>query len=123
YDHTYQLMLNIKEGLIRDEKLPYHLMTDFQKHCVKAIQVVDLMKSECNMLKMNRHLKHQVLESKKIVAEQLRGVSHVMHSFANEMVTDYNHYKNQEKTILQSLKKLRLPVEAIEIGRASCREK
>jgi len=114
YDHTYQLMLNIKEGLIRDEKLPYHLMTDFQKHCVKANQVVDLMKSECNTLKMNRHLKHQVLESKKIVAEQLRGVSHVMHSFANEMVTDQKQYDTQEKTILQSLKKLRLPVEAIE---------
>src|SRR5699024_4843368 len=82
FQTTYQLLEDMKEQLVESNTLDKSLHHRFKNHCVKSHQVMDILQSEAETTKLNRQLKRQVVESKKIVADQLQGVSDVMDQFA-----------------------------------------
>lgn len=115
FDDTYELMKTMKEELIADERIAPITEKRFEKHCVKSAKVTHVMKSEVSMLQVNKNLKQQVNESKKIVAEQLKGVSDVMDNFADEIVKEREYHEQQEIGIVRALKQMDIHVEGMDI--------
>src|SRR5699024_9079162 len=63
----------------------------------------------------NQNLKKQVLESKRLVAEQLQGVSEVMEDFSKEILKEKELHEQQELQIIHSLKQLGIELEKLDI--------
>ncbi len=115
FDDTYQLMEKMKNDLVIDQKIdPLH-QKQFENHCVKSKTVIQTMEGEVSILQMNKKLKKQVLESKRIVADQLKGVSDVMDNFAKEIVKERVQHEKQEVQILRALKQLHIHIEKLDI--------
>src|SRR5690625_5236965 len=117
FDETYSLMENMKNDLVLTNEIDPKNRTKFENHCVKAKQVVDVMENEISLLKINKKLKKQVMESKKIVADQLKGVSDVMDNFAKEIVKERQRHEKQEIQIIRALKQMDIHLEKIDIYR------
>ena len=115
FDTTYSLMEDIKEALLVSDTLEPSVTYPFENHCVKAKKVIDIMEKEVELLKVNQHLKKQVSESKKIVADQLQGVSDVMDNFAKEMMQERQRHEKQEIQIIRAMKQLDIHLEKLEI--------
>lgn len=115
FEETYRLMCEMKEQLVDWNSLDTPTWRRFENHCVKAKKVLDVMSDEATLLKMNKQIKKQVVESKKIVADQLQGVSEVMDHFAKEIVKERKRHESKEIEIIRALKQLDLHIEKIEI--------
>lgn len=115
FDETYNLMGTIKNELVMNNEINRTTLHKFQNHCVKSKKVIDTMQSEVSILQVNKKLKRQVSESKKIVADQLRGVSDVMDNFAREIVKERAHHEQQEIQIVRALKQMDIHLENIDI--------
>ena len=115
FDDTYRLMETMKEELIAANEINVVTMTKLENHCVKPKLVIDAMVNEISLLKINKQLKKQVAESKKIVADQLKGVSDVMDNFAKEIMKERKEHEKQEIQIIRALKQLDIHLEKIEI--------
>ena len=115
FDKTYSLMEEMKDELLEKDSLDVTNTHPFENHCVKAKKVIDIMEKEVGLLKVNKHLKKQVTESKKIVADQLQGVSDVMESFAKEMMQERQRHEKQEIQIIRAMKQLDIHLEKLEI--------
>src|SRR5699024_8394423 len=95
FDETYSLLDKVKVSLVDTEGPTNSLLRSLKKHCMKHDQLLDVMTDEVMILKMNKQIKEQMDESKKIVAEQLQGVSDVMDHFAKEIVKERKRHENQ----------------------------
>lgn len=115
FNETYELMDELKEGLLVNEELDATITHRFENYCVKSKKVMEVMAKEVDLLKVNKQLKKQVTESKKIVADQLQGVSEVMDSFAKEMVEERQRHEKQELQIIRAMKQLDIHLEKLEI--------
>lgn len=115
FDKTYHLMEGMKEAYANHEQPSLKLRRTFENHCVKSKQVMDVMKEEMTYHRANHELRRQVMESKRIVAEQLFGVSEVMDDFANEILKEKNHYETQEMEIAATMKRLGIELEKLDI--------
>ncbi|MBO1004444.1 stage II sporulation protein E [Pseudogracilibacillus auburnensis] len=115
FEETYSLMELLKNDLVLHQEVdPLH-MKKFENHCVKSKQVIDAMVNEVSLLTINKKLKKQVVESKKIVADQLKGVSDVMDNFAKEIVKERQRHEKQEIQIVRALKQMDIHLEKIDI--------
>lgn len=115
FNETYSLMENIKNDLVIDHKIQPRNMRKFENHCIKSKKVIDTMENEVSLLQMNKKLKKQVLESKRIVADQLKGVSDVMDNFAKEIVKERVQHEKQEVQIVRAMKQLHIHIEKLDI--------
>src|SRR5699024_563901 len=115
FDETYHLMENMKNDLVIDNKIQSHNQMKFENHCVKSKKVIETMENEVSLLQMNKKLKKQVLESKRIVADQLKGVSDVMDNFAKEIVKERVQHEKQEVQIVRAMKQLHIQIEKLDI--------
>ncbi|WP_237438735.1 stage II sporulation protein E [Pseudalkalibacillus hwajinpoensis] len=116
FDATYGYMTGIMEELEQTTELTnYSLKRDFDKHCIKANKVIDIIGKEMSHYHANRLLKKQVRESRKIVADQLRGVSHVMGDFAREIQKERDNLHQQEEQIMDAIQSMGLEVGQVEI--------
>lgn len=115
FDETYKLMGTIKKEIVANGEIDRSTLTRFENHCVKSKKVLETISSEVSVLQANKHLKRQVSESKKIVADQLRGVSDVMDNFAREIVKEREHHEQQEIQIVRALKQMDVHIESIDI--------
>ena len=115
FDETYHLMETMKEDLMTQNEIDVVHYAKFEKHCVKPRLVVDTMMNEISLLQINKKLKKQVAESKKIVADQLKGVSDVMDNFAKEIVKERRQHEKQEIEIIRALKQMDIHLEKIDI--------
>lgn len=115
FNKTYDLMDELKEALLVNEQLETTVTHRFENYCVKSKRVLEVMAKEVDLLKVNKQLKKQVTESKKIVADQLHGVSEVMDSFAKEMVEEQQRHEKQELQIVRAMKQLDIHLEKLEI--------
>ena len=112
---TYHLMENLKNDLVIDNEISRNNQKKFENHCVKSKKVIDTMESEISLLQINKNLKKQVTESKKIVADQLKGVSDVMDNFAKEIVQERIQHEKQELQIIRALKQMNIHIEKLDI--------
>lgn len=115
FDETYTLLEKVQLELIQTDGLERSTLTQLKKQCVKHEHLLDVMTDEVMILKMNKQLKEQMLESKKIVAEQLQGVSDVMDHFAKEIMKERKRHERQEIHIIRALKQMHLHIEKIDI--------
>src|SRR5690625_7003304 len=74
-------------------------MREFSNHCVKSNKVLGAMEEEITAYEANQQLKKQVRESKRLVADQLQGVSEVMEDFAQEILKERQYHEEQELEI------------------------
>ncbi len=117
FDKTYTLMEQMKEDMGENGKPSRKTACEFENYCVKPQKVVDVMKEEMSYFEANQKLKQQVLESKKLVADQLQGVSEVMEDFAKEILKERQHHEQQEMQIVHALKQMGIELEKLEIYR------
>lgn len=115
FDDTYRIMENIKNDLVHAQEVSHKNEKQFENHCVKAKKVIETMENEVSLLTINKKLKKQVVESRKIVADQLRGVSDVMDNFAKEIVKERQRHEKQEIQIVRALKQMDIHLEKIDI--------
>jgi stage II sporulation protein E len=115
FDTTYHLMEEMKESYAAQMEPSAKLKRQFENHCVKSKKVTEVMKEEMNYYMANHHLRKQVLESKRLVADQLFGVSEVMDDFAEEIVKERVHHEKQEQEILDALTNLGLEPDKLDI--------
>ncbi|WP_083443532.1 stage II sporulation protein E [Ornithinibacillus contaminans] len=117
FDTTYSLMESLKHDIETGNPPGRKLMRDFENHCIKSRKVVDTMKEEISYFEANRKLRKQVMESKRLVAEQLQGVSEVMEDFAKEILKEREHHEKQEIEIIHALKSIGIELEKLDIYR------
>ncbi|NRD77482.1 stage II sporulation protein E [Bacillus sp. BRMEA1] len=95
--------------------VPLRLSREWDKQCTRSKKVYDTIGQELTYFQANQKLKKQVQESRKLVAEQLQGVSEVMENFANEIQREReNHYK-QEEQIIEALQGFGIHIEQVDI--------
>ncbi|HLR23683.1 MAG TPA: stage II sporulation protein E, partial [Pseudogracilibacillus sp.] len=117
FDKTYSIMGTLKEELTDGYEPSRKTMHMFENHCVKSKKVIDAMKEEVSYFQANQKLKQQVVESKRLVADQLQGVSEVMEDFANEILKEREHHEKLEIKIINALNQMGIELDKLEIYR------
>ncbi|MGP4083004.1 stage II sporulation protein E [Pseudalkalibacillus sp. R45] len=112
YDYMAEIMAETNpQGKLNDRKL----QKDWERHCVRSKKVIDTIQYELGQYHANIKLKQQVKESRRLVAEQLHGVSQVMDNFAKEIQRERENHQVQEDNVKQALDDIGLEVGNIEI--------
>lgn len=112
YDLMTKLMVEQEDySDIKDRKLK----RDWEKHCIKPQKITDLMKQELSQYRASQKLKIQVQESRRLVADQLMGVSQVMGDFAKEIQREQENHQIQEEQIKDSLSQAGIDVGHVDI--------
>ncbi len=112
YDSMQRIMTDTAEhGGLKDQVL----MAEWKKHCIKPDKVVKAIESEQNQHQANQKLKRQVIESRRLVADQLLGVSRVMGDFAREIQKEKEAHHFQEEQMLEALRGVGLEIGHIDI--------
>ncbi|USG65921.1 stage II sporulation protein E [Brevibacillus ruminantium] len=88
---------------------------EWERRCIKTEKVITVMEQEYDRQQAFDLLKKQVKESRKLVADQLSGVSRVMSDFAREIQREGMELSLQEKQVSQALEGLGLSVRRVEI--------
>ncbi len=117
FDKTYALMEEMKDDITDGQEPNRTVSRAFENHCVKSKKVVEAMREEMSFFEANRKLKQQVMESKRLVADQLQGVSEVMDDFANEILKERQQHEQQEVQIIHALKHMGIDIEKLDIYR------
>lgn len=116
FTKTYGLMAEIMYELERDSnRLPNFLAMEWRKYCIRSDKIINATKEQLTFFKANKELKKQVQESRRLVAEQLQGVSEVMGDFALEIQREREVHHFQEEQIYNMFQEFGIKVEQIEI--------
>lgn len=115
FDKTYSLMEDLKDDLTDGQEPKRSLMREFSNHCVKSNKVINTIKEELTTHEANQKLKKQVRESKRLVSDQLQGVSEVMEDFAQEILKERQYHEEQELEITRALKHMGIELEKLDI--------
>lgn len=116
YDETRRLMLQFREAA-RGGRKPDNpkLRRVWREHCVKPEKTIEAVSMEQVFAEEQARMRRHVKESRRLVADQLHGVSQVMGDFANEMKRERGLHEWQEEMILMNLNGAGLHVESVEI--------
>lgn len=87
----------------------------WEQYCVKNKKVIDAMQREIYYRGVEERFNSQIQESRKIVANQLFGVSEVMKNFAEEIKKERDINEKQEEQILDAMQSIGIEVDHIEI--------
>ncbi|WP_170005987.1 stage II sporulation protein E [Bacillus fonticola] len=116
FNTTYDGMKSIMTEYDQNEgKLSSRTRREWDKHCVRSKKVTDAILQELSYYQANERLKRQVQESRRIVAEQLLGVSEVMGNFAEEIQRERKSHEVQEEQVVEAIESFGLEIEQIEI--------
>ncbi|MDD9150704.1 stage II sporulation protein E [Sporolactobacillus sp. CQH2019] len=116
YDETRRLMLQFREAS-RGGRKPNNpkLRRAWREHCVKSEKTIEAISIEQIFAEEQARMKRTVKESRRLVADQLSGVSQVMGDFAIEMKRERGLHEWQEEMILMNLNGAGIHVESVEI--------
>lgn len=116
FDETYSLMNELFDSveLYGDVKKP-QLINQWTRHCIKSKKTIQLMKQEIEQYKTYLSYKKKLNESKRLVADQLSGVSQVMDNFAQEIKREGEVHHVQEQQLLDALEGIGLNIYALDI--------
>lgn len=116
FNTTYDYMKEIMQEMDQNNGgVPQKLSREWDKHCSRSPKVMEVMHQELSYFQANQTLKKQVQESRRLVAEQLQGVSEVMGNFAKEIQRERENHHKQEEQILESLQEFGIHIEQVEI--------
>ncbi|MEM5603642.1 stage II sporulation protein E [Bacillus cereus] len=112
YDYMKQIMSETEEGTLQHNR---KLVREWDKHCVRGKKVTDLVAGELDRFYEGQKLRKQMKENRRIVAEQLLGVSKVMEDFAKEIQRERENHQVQEEQILQAFRDFGVEIEHVDI--------
>ncbi|MBO9131314.1 stage II sporulation protein E [Bacillus sp. 165] len=112
YDYMKEIMNGAEDGTLKQNT---KFIREWDKYCVKGSRVISLIEQELFYFYANQKLKKQVKESRRLVAEQLRGVSQVMDDFAKEIQREKENHQVQEDQILQALRGFGIEIGQVDI--------
>lgn len=116
FNTTYDYMQDIMHDVDHNQGvLSPKLARDWEKYCTRSKKVTEAVQQELTYFKANQKLKKQVQESRRLVADQLLGVSEVMGDFAKEIQRERENHHKQEEQILEALQELGIHIEQVEI--------
>jgi stage II sporulation protein E len=116
FDTTYDFMREIMQEMDRNHgAVSQRTLREWEKHCTRSNKVLDAIGQELTYFQANQKLKRQVQESRRLVAEQLSGVSEVMENFATEIQRERENHHRQEEQILEAIQDFGIQVEQVEI--------
>jgi stage II sporulation protein E len=113
---TYKYMAEMM-GAIEDRPQigKKEIRGEWRQACVKTEQVMELMKRQYEVYKHDMHWKKQIYDSRRLVADQLSGVSKVMQDLAREIKREGQELYQQEEQIRTALEQLGLSIHGIEV--------
>lgn len=116
FNTTYDFMKDIMTDMDKNNgEVSVKLLKSWDKYCPKSKRVIEEFHRELGSFQANKKLKKQVQESRRLVADQLLGVSAVMDDFAKEIKRERDNHYMQEDMILESLQAFGVHVEHVEI--------
>ncbi|OIJ20510.1 stage II sporulation protein E [Anaerobacillus alkalidiazotrophicus] len=115
FDKTYNHMQEIMVSYENEHQVNKRLKVDWERYCLKAEKVIHVIQHELNQYHAGKKLKRQLLESRKLVADQLLGVSKVMGDFAKEIQKERENLQIQEEQILDALRDAGVDIGHVEI--------
>lgn len=115
FDTTYNHMQRIMTNCEEEGNVNKRLKADWARYCLKGEQVIHVIMHELNQYQAGKKLKRQLLESRRLVADQLLGVSKVMGDFAKEIQKERDNLQIQEEQILDSLRDAGVEIGHVEI--------
>jgi stage II sporulation protein E len=116
FDQTYDFMMEMIVGLEAGRILEKRdIKVNWKKACIKPDQVLIEMKKHYEIYQNNLHWKKQVLESRKLVSDQLEGVSQVMDDLAKEIKREGQEMVLQEEHIREALEQIGLAIAGIDV--------
>lgn len=115
FDKTYDFMQTIMVSCEKEDQLCKRLKSDWSRYCIKAEKVIHVIGQEQNQFQAGKKLKKQLLESRRLVADQLLGVSKVMDDFAKEIQKERENLEIQEEQIVDALRDAGVDIGHVEI--------
>lgn len=116
FNTTYEYMGEIIHEMDQNGgTISSKLTRDWDKHCTRSKKVVEVIQQELTFFQANQKLKKQVQESRKLVADQLLGVSEVMENFAKEIQRERENHHKQEEKIMEAIQDFGIQIEQVEI--------
>ncbi|MFT8318650.1 MAG: stage II sporulation protein E [Sporolactobacillus sp.] len=116
FSETQEMMLQLKKEMSDDGKLSDpKLRIAWRAHCAKPDRTLEAIEKERGLAALHEKMNLKVMESRRLVADQLHGVSQVMGDFAQEMKRERGLHEWQEEMILAKLNQVGLQVESVEI--------
>jgi stage II sporulation protein E len=116
FNTTYDYMSEIMQEMDQNSgAVPQKLSREWDKHCTRSKKVMEIMQQQLTYYQANKKLKKQVQESRRLVADQLLGVSEVMGDFAKEIQRERENHSKQEEQILEALQDFGIHIEHVEI--------
>lgn len=113
---TYEAMRSMAEAMFEQGTLHGVPMSkEWERKCVKTDKVLEMIENEYRRHQTYSQLKKQVQESRKLVADQLSGVSRVMMDFAMQIQREGMELSFQEKQVSRALEGLGLSVRRVDI--------
>ncbi|GIQ67293.1 stage II sporulation protein E [Xylanibacillus composti] len=113
---TYKYMTDMMTEIEANPRMgKKDIRGEWERACVKTEQVMETMKQQYDLYKHDQHWKKQIQESRKLVADQLHGVSRVMEDLANEIKREGQELLLQEEQIRQALEELGLSIIHIDV--------
>jgi stage II sporulation protein E len=110
YEHMHKIMQESEDFTLQRN---VNFQREWDKYCVKSTKVIDAIQHELTYYQANQKLKKQVKDSRRLVADQLLGVSQVMGDFAREIQRERENHTIQEDQVLEALREF-----GIEVGHA-----
>lgn len=116
FDDTYEALTEMMRIMKREGEVNLNEMPkDWLRKCVKQDRMLTCMEQEYVRWQTQLHLKQQIAESRRLVAEQLAGVSRVMQNFAHEVQKEGIHLHVQEQQIFGALEGVGLSIRNVDI--------
>ncbi len=113
---TYKYMADMMGAVDENPNMgKEHIRPEWRQACAKTEQVMELMKHQYEMYHHDMHWKKQIYDSRRLVAEQLSGVSQVMLDLAREIKREGQELHQQEEQIRAALEQLGLSIHHIEV--------
>ncbi|EGL81875.1 stage II sporulation protein E, protein serine/threonine phosphatase [Caldalkalibacillus thermarum TA2.A1] len=115
FQDTYQLMGQVVDHMENHGELSGALRKEWNQYCMKAQKVMQLIGAELEKTKILLKYKQLCQESRRLVADQLSGVSRVMTNFAREIKREAENHQVQEQVVLDALEELGLSIRYVDI--------
>jgi stage II sporulation protein E len=116
FNTTYAYMEEIIHEMDQnDGAVSTKLSRDWEKLCTRSKKVYETISQQLTFFQANQKLKKQVQESRKLVADQLLGVSEVMDNFAKEIQRERENHHKQEEQIIEAVQGFGIHIEQVEI--------
>ncbi|MFB5663767.1 stage II sporulation protein E [Alteribacillus sp. HJP-4] len=117
FQETYDGMTQMLDDIEETGRVTSSVMKSWKEQCHYAKRVTEVMKEEIKQDQARKVVSRQVQESRRLVADQLRGVSEVMENFAKDIQRDKETHFLQEEQIYDALHDVGVDIGHIEVYR------